>query len=119
MVERLFTIESAHSEIERLRPMVERMTRVYRELCRHPASCPTPEGRVERHYFQLLVGLQAVVDRIEGSGVQVADRESGMLDFPAVRDGRAVLLCWRLGEPAVCFWHERGEGLDERRPVHE
>jgi len=38
-----------------------------------------------------------------------------MLDFPAYRDGRPVLLCWKVGEVSVRFWHEPGQGFDRRR----
>ena len=26
-------------------------------------------------------------------------------------------LCWHVGEPAVAFWHETGEGYAGRKPI--
>ena len=50
-------------------------------------------------------------------GVRCTDHGAGLVDFPAVLDGRPVELCWRLGEPAVQYWHEIGAGSASRRPL--
>ena len=54
---------------------------------------------------------------IDEIGVQVQNFEAGVLDFPCVVDGRTVLLCWRLGEPAIAHWHSEEDGFDGRKPV--
>lgn len=68
--------------------------------------------------------MQALASEIDGYvaelgelGVEFKDYERGLLDFPGERDGRAVYLCWQLGEPAVRFWHELDAGFPGRRPV--
>ena len=50
-------------------------------------------------------------------GVQVKDLEKGLLDFPAVMDGRDVLLCWKLGEKEIGYWHTPEDGFAGRRPL--
>jgi hypothetical protein len=50
-------------------------------------------------------------------GVQVKDLEQGLLDFPSVMDGKPVLLCWKLGEPAIGHWHTEEEGFAGRKPL--
>jgi hypothetical protein len=45
------------------------------------------------------------------------DLDAGLLDFPAVREGEDVLLCWHVGEPAVAYWHGLEEGFAGRKPV--
>jgi len=50
-------------------------------------------------------------------GVQVKDLEQGLLDFPSVMDGRTVLLCWKIGEPAIAHWHTEEEGFEGRKPL--
>jgi hypothetical protein len=47
----------------------------------------------------------------------VKDPETGLLDFPALRGGEEVLLCWRAGEDAVEWWHGRDEGFAGRRRI--
>lgn len=54
---------------------------------------------------------------IDSIGVQVKDLEQGLLDFPYVMDGKTVLLCWKLGEPAITHWHTEEEGFAGRKPL--
>lgn len=57
------------------------------------------------------------VAEIEQIGVQVKDLEQGLLDFPCVVEGRTVLLCWKLGEKEIGFWHTPEEGFAGRKPL--
>ncbi len=56
---------------------------------------------------------------IDAIGVQVKDLETGLLDFPCRVDDQVVLLCWRMGEPAIEHWHTTDSGLQGRQPVDE
>jgi hypothetical protein len=47
----------------------------------------------------------------------VKDLEQGLLDFPCVMDGRTVLLCWKLGEKEIGFWHTPEDGFAGRKPL--
>ena len=68
-----------------------------------------------------LVGLAdaaiACVQRLEELGVELKDLDLGLLDFPSVRDGREVLLCWHVGEESVEFWHGLEDGYAGRKPI--
>jgi hypothetical protein len=59
----------------------------------------------------------ACVEELAALGVQVKDLDSGLLDFPAVRNGEPVLLCWRVGEDHVGYWHGLEDGFAGRRPI--
>ena len=59
------------------------------------------------------------VAEIDSIGVQVKDLESGLLDFPCRLDDDVVLLCWRMGEPAIEHWHTMEAGFQGRQPVDE
>ena len=64
--------------------------------------------------------LQEATDtlaEIDEIGVQVKDLEAGLLDFPCVMDGRTVLLCWKLGEKEIGFWHTQEDGFAGRKPL--
>ena len=61
--------------------------------------------------------LARVLEEIQALGVVVKDLDTGLVDFPSVRDGRDVLLCWRLGEDEVAFWHGYDDGFAGRRPI--
>jgi hypothetical protein len=54
---------------------------------------------------------------IDEIGVQVKDLEKGLLDFPCLLEGRTVLLCWKLGEKEIGFWHTTEDGFAGRRPL--
>lgn len=54
---------------------------------------------------------------IEAIGVEVQDLQEGLLDFPCQVEGKLVMLCWRMGEAAITYWHEVEEGADKRQPV--
>src|SRR5581483_7805155 len=61
--------------------------------------------------------LADVIDELAERGVQVKDVDEGLVDFPALRRGETVLLCWRLGEDEVSYWHTLEAGFAGRRPL--
>jgi hypothetical protein len=67
--------------------------------------------------------LQAAVDQdfwlIDALGVEMKGIETGLIDFPTMRGGRIVYLCWQLGEGSIAFWHEVDAGFGGRRPLVE
>ena len=63
--------------------------------------------------------MQAAVARLDGWGITLRDIETGLIDFPALVEGRQVWLCWRLGESDVAWWHELSSGFAGRRPLRE
>jgi hypothetical protein len=54
---------------------------------------------------------------IEAIGVQVKDLETGLLDFPCFIEGETVLLCWKMGESRIEFWHTLDAGFRGRQPL--
>ena len=115
----LFTPRSARRVLAEIRPVAERMCRIFRSLEERKPRRIASDDRVDPTYFRLLIDLCGTFDRIGKTGVQVKDPREGLLDFPAKRDGRDVLLCWKVGEPTLAFWHEPEEGLAGRRRVDE
>ena len=63
--------------------------------------------------------LESEVKKLEELGCVLRDMSIGLVDFPAVRLGERVWLCWKLGEEHVTFWHTRHEGFAGRKPVVE
>ena len=59
--------------------------------------------------------LQGYVAELRELGVEPKSGEEGLIDFPAMMDGRTVYLCWRLGEPEVLYWHETDTGFQGRQ----
>jgi hypothetical protein len=59
------------------------------------------------------------IQKLEELGCVLKDLNIGLLDFPAVRLGKRVWLCWKLGEENVAFWHELHEGYAGRKTANE
>jgi len=59
------------------------------------------------------------VAEIDAIGVQVKDLDTGLLDFPYVINGEIVLLCWKMGESRIDYWHTVDAGFRGRQPLDE
>jgi len=59
------------------------------------------------------------VAEIDATGVQVKDLDVGLLDFPCKVEGETVLLCWKLGETKIAFWHDTTTGFAGRKPIDQ
>jgi len=80
---------------------------------------PPPSGEEERvdKLQTLIVELGQAVESVVAHGVIVQELDPGMVDFPAILDGRIVLLSWQFGEREVQYFHEMEEGCDSREPL--
>ncbi len=79
-------------------------------------------SKVSKQRAEMESHLQRVresIAEIDSIGVQVKDLEAGLLDFPCRVDDQVVLLCWRIGEPAIEHWHTTETGFNDRQPVDE
>ncbi len=61
--------------------------------------------------------LNEIIENIHELGVQIKDLDIGLLDFPTLYRDREVLLCWRLGEDDIEYWHGTDEGYRGRKPI--
>ena len=61
--------------------------------------------------------LDEVIKEIQEHGCLVKDLDLGLIDFPTLYRGEEVLLCWKLGEPAITHWHGLNEGYRGRKPI--
>ncbi len=79
------------------------------------AAVARQRAEVEEHMKQ----VRESIAEIDAIGVQVKDLDSGLLDFPCRVEDEVVLLCWRMGEPAIQHWHTVDAGFQGRQPVDE
>ena len=63
--------------------------------------------------------LNQTVEEIQQTGCLVKDLETGLVDFPSLRGGEKVYLCWKLGEERIGYWHGIEEGFAGRKPLDE
>lgn len=132
MTARHFTPEEANELLPEVRSLVEQLVSHRRSLAmatvRHARIATKIAGNgggVRPHEVDDLqgtidaeaAGVVRCVEELQALGVLVKDLDQGLVDFPARRGDDEVLLCWRLGEDEVGFWHGRDEGFAGRRPL--
>ena len=132
MSPRYFTVEQANETLREVRPLTEELVehrRALLELQALQASLnqriagnggnvePRELQNVQERLDEEVAGIARCVARIHEAGGLVKDLDAGLVDFPARREGVEVLLCWRLGEDEVGFWHGLEEGFSGRKPL--
>lgn len=60
--------------------------------------------------------LQNYINELKDLGIELKGFD-GLCDFPSLKDGREIYLCWRLGEPEIHYWHEMNTGFAGRQPL--
>ena len=78
---------------------------------------PQEPRALEEQLEQQAEAIAQCVERLERLGVLVKDLDRGLVDFPALRRGEEVLLCWQVGEEEVAHWHGLEEGFAGRKPL--
>lgn len=123
---KLFTIDEANAMLPELRKKLERIQKLYaeigemRELARAAAAASEFGGGMEggSGYVRSLYEIGKITTEINEAGVQLKDYTRGLIDFPAQRGGRTVLLCWQLGEgDEIEWWHDTDAGFAGRQPL--
>ncbi|MFO0972435.1 MAG: DUF2203 domain-containing protein [Phycisphaerae bacterium] len=122
---KLFTLEHANSALPLVRRVVSDVVEQYRVvvgLQQRLEELPAKGGGDARREIEEAAGeavekLRGLAGELDEIGVELKDWQSGLIDFPAMHEGRAVYLCWRLGEEQVSFWHELDAGFRGRQPI--
>ena len=121
----VFSPERANALIPVLTPLVEQLWAKRRELAIRllesdpalRAARSVPARRPARRFTDLKAEVVHLINRIEAYGCVVKDIDLGLLDFPSIRDGRPVYLCWKAGEAELLHWHGTDESFVERKPL--
>jgi hypothetical protein len=129
---RYFTPKEANDELPEIRPLVEELVAHRREQQRLQATRFELAAKIagngggidanvladaEQAEQRERVEVARCVNAIHGRGAIVKDIDEGLVDFPALRQGREILLCWRLGEDEVAHWHGLEEGFAGRKQL--
>jgi hypothetical protein len=121
---KLFSPEKANALIPIVSPLLEELWAKRRDLAirlleSDPAlrgTAPHARERTEgRRMTELKAEIVRLIGRIEAHGCVMKDIDLGLLDFPAIRDGRPVFLCWKPGEPTIAYWHATDETFVDRK----
>lgn len=125
MEKRFFTVEEARRLLPSLKELMGKVMVIshrleeYREVVQqlaHSASSNTggPEGTA---YLDIVISLQSCLTQLQETGCVLRSLQDGLIDFPHLKEGREIYLCWKYGEEDIRFWHEVDEGFAGRTPL--
>lgn len=124
---KLFTVEEANALLPSVRQLLRKLQQSRRRLGGYKEEATQAAEQAEQggggmaggvFYARLLTNFAAEMSEIEAMGVQLKDFDRGLVDFPSLRDGRVVLLCWQLDEgDELEWWHDMDAGFGGRTPL--
>jgi len=124
---KIFTVQEANALLPDVRKIVGKIQRAHRKIAHYRDDAKKAAEAAERGgggfsdgvaYAFVLTELTVQISELEALGVQLKDFERGLVDFPSLRDGRVVLLCWQLGEgDELEWWHDVDAGFAGRTPL--
>jgi hypothetical protein len=124
---KIFTVQEANALLPDVRKIAGKIQRAHRKLGHYREDAKKAAEAAERGgggfpdgvaYAAVLTELTVQLSELETLGVQLKDFERGLVDFPSMREGRVVLLCWQLGEgDELEWWHDMDAGFAGRTPL--
>ncbi|HJR05727.1 MAG TPA: DUF2203 domain-containing protein [Pyrinomonadaceae bacterium] len=124
---KLFTLSEANALLPKVRRIAAAISRAHESVKSLQEDARAAAERADAgggfmaegvRYVTALLSLSERTDELEALGVQLKDYERGLLDFPSMREGRVVLLCWQLGEgDRIEWWHDLETGFAGRQPI--
>ena len=124
---KIFTVQEANALLPEVRNITGKIQRAHRQLSQYRDQARQASEAAEQGgggiaegvaYAAILTALTTQLAELEALGVQLKDFERGLVDFPSLRDGRVVLLCWQLGEgDELEWWHDIDAGFAGRTPL--
>ena len=122
---RYFTLQEANEALQTIRPLMDEVQAIRQKIVStQPEAWTAIEksvgnggNRTLSRLVQDFEKLDALVHRIQDTGALIKDINIGLMDFPALRDGQEVYLCWQYGEGEIAFWHEVDAGFAGRQPI--
>jgi hypothetical protein len=124
---RYFTLQEANETLNLIRPLMDEVQKIRQKILQNqPEAWPAIEksvgnggNRALSNMVQDFEKLETLVHQIQDMDVLIKDINLGLLDFPALKDGREVYLCWQYGEGDIAFWHEVEAGFAGRQPIED
>ena len=122
MTGKKYSVEEANALLPYLAPTLVELRDVYEEAARirsAMARSAAGDGWSEKRekWSRKLARVAELVGRLQEWEVILRDVDAGLVDFISEREGRTILLCWKLGEEEVSHWHSPEDGFGGRRPL--
>lgn len=124
---KIFSVEEANALLPTVRHILKKIKAAHTRMLSHRDAAKHAAEGAElggggmpggARYIAALLALASNCGELETLGIQLKDYERGLIDFPSLRDGRVVLLCWQLGEgDQLEWWHDVDAGFAGRQPL--
>jgi len=124
---KLFTIEEANALLPSVRQILGKIKRSRKSLSTYRRAAKLASEGAEQGgggmegggiYAMILTNFTEEIAELDTLGVQLKDFDRGLVDFPSLREGKVVLLCWQLGEgDELEWWHDMDAGFSGRTPL--
>ena len=127
MDERIFTLAEAESLLPELRSLLREISDSWNHIRDlnpdiQKARDAAPFDGFSKSgvdYVESVSHLMVLIHQVKDMGVLLKDADKGLCDFPYMRQGRVVYLCWQLGEDSIGYWHDIETGFAGREPLDE
>jgi hypothetical protein len=124
MAGRHYTVEQANAalgwvaeRIERLRSAREGLNDEEARAALEEAGPTNGGGEPGRVVSDAFLEMRNALVELQSMEVVLRDLDRGLVDFPSIRDGRDIFLCWEEGESEIGFWHDLDAGYGGRQPL--
>jgi hypothetical protein len=124
MATRHFSLEEANAAIgwvaERIEALRSARVRLTDEEVREALTDAAPTnggGDPGRSVSEAFLDMRTALHELQEQQIVLRDLDRGLVDFPSLRDGREVYLCWIEGEDEIGYWHELDAGYGGRQPL--
>lgn len=122
--DRHYTLEEANAVLPRLEPMLgelrearDKLTDAEAHEALSGAAPANGGGTSGRQVGEAFLSVRGMLAELEALGIVLRDIDRGLVDFPAILEGREVYLCWEQGEERIGFWHHLDAGFGGRQPL--
>ena len=127
MQERIFTLSEAVALLPQLRALLEELTDEWNRIksLNPQIQKARDKAQFDGHspygveYIEAVSHLMYVLQQVRDMGVLLKDVDRGLCDFPYMKNGRVVYLCWHLGEETIGYWHDVEAGFAGREPLDD
>jgi hypothetical protein len=124
MADRHYTVEQANAalgwvaeRVDRLRAAREGLNDEEARAALQDAGPTNGGGEPGRVVSDAFLEMRNALVELQAMEVVLRDLDRGLVDFPSIRDGREVFLCWEQGEDEIGYWHDLDAGYGGRRPL--
>ncbi len=128
-----YTIQEANDMIPRLTALLREMqsrgpqlaqigakqVAIKRKIATNGHHAESDDATLKREERPVEQAIRSSLGLLAEWNIQLKDLQRGLIDFPAMRDGEMVYLCWELGESEVGYWHNINTGYSDRQPLDD